>query len=253
MLSVRGVGTHIQYGGVGEPVLFLHPEFAAGVWAPFHDRLAARFRLYAPDHPGFGRTERPDWVNGIDDLVFHYVDLLDMLDLERVHLVGSSLGGWIAAALAVAHPDRIARMVLAAPAGIKVEGAARYDIFANTIDETLPRLFHDQSRAAQIVPVESGHAVLLRVFHEATTLARLAWDPYLYDPKLQQRLSRVSAPTLVVWGEKDAILSVEHACAFADLISGAALKTIPLCGHLIPYEQPEAFAKLTISFLVGEG
>jgi pimeloyl-ACP methyl ester carboxylesterase len=250
-LDVRGVRTHLMRGGRGRPLLVLHPEFAARTWAPYHDALAARFHVVAPDHPGFGDSERPDWLDGVDDLVFHYVDLLDALALERVSIVGTSVGGWIAAAIAVAHPERVERMVLAAPAGIRVDGVDRYDYFANPIEETLRRLFHDPARAAQLLPTEFGAEVVVRAYHEFTTLARLSWNPYLFDPKLQQRLPRVRVPTLIVWGADDTILPPAHGEAFAASMPCATLAHIPECGHLPPLEHAEAFATLATEFLVG--
>jgi pimeloyl-ACP methyl ester carboxylesterase len=136
-VDVRGVRTHVLKGGRGRPLLVLHPEFAANMWAPYHDALAAQFFVLAPDHLGFGESERPDWLDTIDDLVFHYVDLLDLLRIERLSIVGTSLGGWIAAAIAIAHPERVERLVLAAPAGVKVDGDARFDFFARPFEETL--------------------------------------------------------------------------------------------------------------------
>ena len=249
LVSVRGVQTHIRQAGRGQPVLVLHPEFAADLWSPYHDQLAAHFRLVVPDHLGFGRSERPEWLDRVDDLVFHYLDLLDLMNLDRVSVVGTSLGGWIAAAFAIAHPERVERLVLAAPAGIKVDGVPRYDLFANPIEQTLRHLFHDETRAAQLIPSEYGPSVLLRAYHEYTTLARLAWDPYLYDPKLQQRLPRVTNPTLIVWGENDAVLPPEYGRRFAALLPGARLAMVPRCGHLVPLEQSEAFSHLAIEFL----
>lgn len=248
-VSVRGVRTHLLEGGRGEPVLVLHPEFAADLWLPYHDQLASRFRVLAPDHLGFGQSDRPAWLEDIDDLVFHYIDLLDLLGIERVSVVGTSLGGWIAAALAVTHPRRVDKLVLAAPAGIRVDGVARYDVFANPIEETLRHLFHDETRATQIVPVQSGPEVVAAAYREATTLARLSWNPYLYDPKLQRRLPRVSASALVVWGENDRVLPPEHARAFSALIPGSTLAMLPECGHLVPLEQAAAFSRLAIDFL----
>lgn len=249
VLDVRGVRTRVMRGGRGRPLLVLHPEFAAGIWAPYHDALAAHFHVVAPDHPGFGDSERPEWLDGVDDLVFHYVDLLDALALDRISLVGTSLGGWIAAAIAVAHPERVERMVLAAPAGVHVEGVARYDYFANPIEETLRRLFHDPARAAQLLPTEFGAEVVVRGYHEFTTLARLSWNPYLFDPKLQQRLPRVRTPTLIVWGADDTILPPAHGETFAALLPYATLKHIPACGHFPPLERAEAFATMATEFL----
>jgi pimeloyl-ACP methyl ester carboxylesterase len=249
LLDVRGVRTHLLRGGRGKPVLVLHPEFGASMWAPYHDALAAHFSVLAPDHLGFGKSERPEWLDSIDDLVFHYVDLLDQLKIERLPIIGTSLGGWIAAAFAVAQPARVERLVLAAPAGIKVEGVPRYDYFATPFESTLLHLFHDPSRAAQILPTEYGPEVIVRTYHELTTLARLTWNPYLYDRKLQQRLSRIDAPTLLVWGENDTVLPLPHGDAFAALLPHGRLATLPACGHLVPLECSAAFAKLAIDFL----
>jgi pimeloyl-ACP methyl ester carboxylesterase len=249
VVQVRDVRTHVQRGGRGRPLLVLHPEFTAHTWAPYHDALAARFLVLAPDHPGFGASERPAWLDSIDDLVLHYVDLLDLLQLERVAIVGTSLGGWIAAAFASAHPERVERLVLAAPAGIKVDGVARYDYFANPVEDVLLHLFHDPARAAQILPSAYDAEMLVRGYHELTTLARLSWNPYLYDPKLARRLARIAAPTLIVWGEDDAVLPLPHAHAWAAAMPAARLQLLPACGHLVPFEQAGAFAALAIQFL----
>lgn len=248
-MDVRGTRTHVLRGGRGRPLLALHPEFAAGLWPPYLDALAARFHVIAPDHPGFGDSARPDRLEHVDDLVLHYVDLLDALALDRVAVVGTSLGGWIALALAVAHPERLERMVLAAPAGVHVEGVARYDYFANPIEETLRRLFHDPARAAQLLPAEYGAEVIVRGYHEFTTLARLSWNPYLFDPKLEQRLDRIRTPTLVVWGADDAVLPPVHGERLAGALPYATLRQLPACGHLPPFERADAFAGLAIDFL----
>jgi pimeloyl-ACP methyl ester carboxylesterase len=250
-LSVAGVRTHLIRGGRGAPVLVLHPEFGANRWFPYHDTLAAHFQIFAPDHPGFGQSERPEWLDGIDDLVFHYIDLLDALALDRVSIIGTSLGGWIAAEIAVAYPQRLDRLVLVGAAGIKVDGVERFDVFLHPIEETLRHLFHDPARAAQLLPAELGPEVIIRAYGEATTLARLSWNPYLYDPKLERRLRRVTAPTLVVWGAGDTFLPPVYGEAYARLIPGATLQTIPQCGHLVPLEQTERFVEHVTRFLGG--
>jgi pimeloyl-ACP methyl ester carboxylesterase len=248
-VSIAGTRTHLIRGGRGTPLLVLHPEFGAGRWFPYHEQLAARFQIFAPDHPGFGESDRPDWLRGIDDMVFHYVDLLDALHLERVSVLGTSIGGWIAAELAVARPDRIERLVLVAAAGIKVEGVERFDVFLNPIEETLLHLFHDPARTAQLLPTEMGADVIVRAYREASSLARLAWNPYLYNPKLEHRLRRITAPTLIVWGENDRFLPVTHARAYAKLIAGSQLRLIANCGHLVPFEQTSEFTDVATGFL----
>jgi pimeloyl-ACP methyl ester carboxylesterase len=82
-----------------------------------------------------------------------------------------------------------------------------------------------------------------------TTLARLSWNPYLFDPKLQQRLPRLRAPTLLVWGDEDAVLPVAHGAAFAALLPYGTLRTIPSCGHFVPFEKTAEFVNLALAFL----
>jgi len=249
ILDVAGVQTHLLRGGRGAPLLVLPPEFAANRWFPFHDALAACFQVFAPDHLGFGQSERPEWLDSIDDLVFHYVDLLDVLGLPRVSVIGTSLGGWVAAEFAVAHPERVDRLVLVGAAGLKVDGCERYDIFINPIEETLRHLFYDQSRAAQLLSTDLGPEVIVRAYRESTTLARLSWNPYLYNPKLARRLRRVKAPTLVLWGRNDTFLPLAHGEAYTQLIPGASLQVIPECGHFVPFEQTERFIEAVTTFL----
>jgi pimeloyl-ACP methyl ester carboxylesterase len=250
MLSVAGVQTHVLRGGRGAPLLVLPPEFASNRWFPYHDALAARFQVAAPDHLGFGNSERPEWLEGIDDMVFHYLDLLDTLGLERATFLGLSLGGWIAAELAAAHPERVDRLVLVGAAGLKVDGVSRFDVFTHPIEETLQTLFHDTERWVQLVTTDLGPEVIVRAFRESTTLARLTWNPYMYNPKLERRLQRVKAPTLVVWGENDRFLPLAHGEAYARAIPGAQLRVIPQCGHFPPFEQTETFLRHVLEFLL---
>ena len=250
MLRIAGIQTHLMRGGRGAPLLVLPPEFAANRWFPYHDALAAKFQVLAPDHLGFGESERPDWLDGIDDLVLHYIDLLDDLKLDRVAVMGLSLGGWIAAELAVAYPQRIERLVLVGAAGLKVDGVPRFDVFTHPIEETLQTLFHDQARWVQLVSTDLGPEVIVRAYHESMTLARLTWNPYMYNPKLERRLRRVTAPTLVVWGDDDRFLPLAHGEAYARAIAGAQLHVIANCGHFPPFEQTEAFLRCATDFLL---
>ncbi|MBI4517696.1 MAG: alpha/beta hydrolase [Deltaproteobacteria bacterium] len=248
-LTIGGVRTHLQHGGGGAPVLVLHPEYCGNMWHPYLDGLAAHGRVLAPDHLGFGNSERPDWLDAMDDLVLHYADLLTALDLPRAAVVGTSFGGWIAAAFAATYPERVSALILIGAAGLKVDGVARYDLFLNSFEDTLPHLFHDPVRATQLLPAEYGPELIVRGYHDATTLARLAWNPYFYDPKLERRLARISAPTLVVWGKQDTFLPLAYGEAYARAIPGAVLRTVADCGHFVPFEQTAAFVRLATDFL----
>src|SRR6266446_4362492 len=117
-LAVRGCNITLMRGGAGHPLLLLHGAGGAGSWLPFMAELAARHDVIVPEHPGFGSSDTPDWLDNIPDLARFYLDVLDQLDLTNVDLVGFSLGGWIAAELAVRNTQRLASLALVGAAGI---------------------------------------------------------------------------------------------------------------------------------------
>ena len=134
-VDLAGGRVHLLRGGTGEPLLFLHPAGGAGAWLDFHRLLAESFDVIAPDHPGFGGSDEFPAVEAVDDLVFHYLDVMDELGLERPHVVGASFGGWIAAELAVTAPHRIASLVLLSPAGLRLPDHSVPDIFLMPPDQ----------------------------------------------------------------------------------------------------------------------
>src|SRR5258708_26194065 len=114
--AMDGCKVAVLRGGAGPPLVFLHGAHANLGWAPFMAELANSFSVLCPDHPGYGRSETPDWLDTIHDMAFFYLDVLVALDLDGVHLVGASLGGWNAGEKAVGSTARLARLRLAAPA-----------------------------------------------------------------------------------------------------------------------------------------
>jgi len=249
-LDVRGVRTHVRERGSGAPVLLLHGSGGSGVWSPYYEALAQRFRLIVPDHPGFGASERPDWLETMDDIIYHYLDLLDLLGVSGAHVVGSSIGGWMAAELAVAHPEVIDRLVLVDPAGLKIPGMFLPDMFSMPEDEYTRLLYYDQELAEkQISPTPpTGEAVLQRI-KNLTTVARLAWNPYLYNPRLGRRLHRVKAPTQIIWGRQDRLIPFENSQLWLEGIPHARLAPIDRCGHVPHRERPEELTRLVLAFL----
>jgi pimeloyl-ACP methyl ester carboxylesterase len=135
-LELGSGSIHVQRGGEGPPLLFLHAAGGAGAWHPFLGLLARRFAVVALDHPGGGSDDLPE-VEAMDDHVYHYLEVLDRLGLERVHVVGGSLGGWLAAELAVHSPERIERLALLGAAGLRVPGNMATDIFLMTPDQVV--------------------------------------------------------------------------------------------------------------------
>ena len=119
VLAVRGCRIRLMRGGAGSPLVVLHGATGAS-WLPFMQKLAENFDVIAPEHPGFGESDTPDWLDTIHDLAYFYLDLLDELKLKDVNLVGLSFGGWIAAELAVRNTQRLASLTLAGAAGLYV-------------------------------------------------------------------------------------------------------------------------------------
>ncbi len=253
MLAVRDVSVHLLGGGSGEPLLYLHGAGVTNVWLPFHQHLAERCQLYAPDLLGFGRTDRPDWLDNVQDFVVHYLDLLDALGLEQVHVAGLSLGGWVAAELAVWASHRLKSLTLIDAAGLYVPGVEVPDLFVLDYPQTIRLLFDDQALAERILSVPETPELNAQRLKGNVTLARVGWNPYLYDPKLVQRLHRVRVPTQVLWGERDRLFPLAIGEAWRDAIAGATLRVIPRCGHVPPAEQPAACASLIADFVDAHG
>ena len=255
-LELAGGRVHLLRGGAGEPVLFLHAAGGAAAWLPFHAQLAgAGFEVIAPDHPGFGQSDDFPEVEAIDDLVYHYLDVLDGLGLDRPHVVGASFGGWIAAEVAVHSPHLIGSLTLLSAAGLRLPDHPVADVFLMAPAKLAAALFHDPHLVPPPAsgPPPPGAApdldVIIAAYREATSLARFSWVPYLSDPKLERRLGRITAPTLVVAPSDDRLIPVAHARRYAALIAGADYAEVAGCGHAMHVERPAEFAALVASFL----
>src|SRR5262245_6105283 len=146
--SVEVAGTALRYqeAGAGPAVLFLHGA-AGPSWSPLHDALSARFRVISPEHPGFGRSPIPEWMMGMNDLAYFYLDVLRALDLRGAHLVGHCIGGWIATEVAIRSTGRLASLALLAPAGVEAPEAPFDDIFVWGAEEFARRHFHHPALA----------------------------------------------------------------------------------------------------------
>ena len=259
-LELAGGRVRLLRGGAGEPVLFLHAEGGAGAWLPFHSRLSrAGFEVIAPDHPGFGKSDDFPEAEAIDDLVYHYLDVFDLLGFgpgagaARPHVVGASFGGWIAAELAVHSPHLIGSLTLLSAAGLRLPDHPVADVFLMSPAKLAAALFHDPASDPPSDPSPPGTApdldAIIAAYREATSLARFSWVPYLSDPKLERRLGRITAPTLVVAPSDDRLIPVAHARRYAALIGGADYAEVAECGHAMHVERPAEFAALEASFL----
>ena len=250
-VQVRDVKVRLLRGGEGPPLLYLHGAGLTGVWLPVMEELAKDFDVLAPDHPGFGQSGRPDWLDGMDDMVYHYLDFLDRMGLDQVNVVGISFGGWLAAELAVAHPERVSKLILSAASGLRVEGAPITDLFALTPAELAEYAFVDPEKVKAMTEAEPTPEVQQELYRGRVTLAHLGWNPLLCNRALRRRLYRVTCPTRMFWGEQDRLVPIAHGEAYALEIAGAELVTFKDCAHSILQEKPREFAAEAKKFLKG--
>ena len=251
-LSVHGARLEIIERGQGRPLAVLHGENGLDPRDPFLDLLAAHGRVLAPSHPGFGHSPDVETIDTVDDLAYLYLDLLAEQDLRGVTLIGFSLGGWVAAEMAVKSTDRLAGLILVAPLGIKVgdrETRDIPDIFALAADEVARLQYHDPGRAVIDYTALSDDALTV-IAHNREATALYGWEPYFHNPKLRQRLHRVNVPTLLLWGASDRfVTSGYYGAAYRDAIPGARLEVIERAGHFPHLEQPEALVERVRRFL----
>src|ERR1041384_7125944 len=155
MMTIDGAKTRVLRGGPegagAQPLVFLHGAGGHSGGMAFLEELSQRFAVYAPEHPGFGPSDDPPWLDGVGGLAYFYLDCLKVLGLERVQLVGTSLGGWIAAEMAVRDTARLASLTLVGAVGITAQGETIPDIFRMPVEENLRRFYADQERAARRV------------------------------------------------------------------------------------------------------
>ena len=231
----------LRRGGTGEPLLFLHGASGAPVILPFMEKLAQRFDVLVPEHPGWGMSDEPEWLENIHDVAYFYLDFLKQLSLSRVTVVGSSMGGWIAMELAVRDTARLKSLVLVSPAGVAAPGVQPADIFLMPPEEMVRSLFVDQKLAEARLAMPEDVDMALKNRH---TTARLAWEPRLHDPHLPKWLHRIDVPVKIVWGRQDRILPIGIMDELKRLMPKANTFVLENCGHLPQVEKVDEFVDI---------
>jgi pimeloyl-ACP methyl ester carboxylesterase len=247
-VDIGGCRLNLRRGGSGDPLLYLHGANGAPVVAPFMERLAERFDVLVPEHPGFGGSSEPEWLENMHDLAYFYLDFVKSLDLRKAHVVGSSLGGWLALEMAVRDTSRIQSLLLVGPAGISVPGVTPADTFLWSQEDLVRNLFFDTRIAEKLLAQPMTPEQLDVSLKNRHTVARLGWEPRMHDPFLHKWLHRVDVPVKIVWGENDRILPVAYAREFQRLMPGASVEVIPRCGHLPQAEKPDVFCEIVFKF-----
>ena len=254
-VEVAGTKLRLVKGGSGEPLLILHGEMGHPGWLRFHESLAQHHTLHIPSHPGFGESERLDWIMNMRDMAGWYLEALDDLGLGQVNVVGFSLGGWLAAEMATMCPQQFKRLVLVGAPGIRPPVGEIFDMFLVVAKEYITAGYLDPAGTQEYQQVCPDDPTPEQV--EAWEVAReeacrLSWRPYMYYPALPQLLRRLKAlPSLIVWGRQDAIVPLSVGEVYRDSIPGSRMTVLDNCGHHPEIEKPDEFVRLVQGFLSG--
>ncbi|MGZ5835423.1 MAG: alpha/beta fold hydrolase [Xanthobacteraceae bacterium] len=249
--TIAGCKTQFLRGGKGPTILFLHGGGGAGMWLPFFQKLAENYDVIVPEHPGFGRTDTPTWLDNVGDIANFYFEFIKKLGLKDVHLVGNSLGGWIATDMAVRNSTPLKSLTLLSPAGIYVQGKPPGDLFLWTPEQLMRNLFHNQEIPDQLLKLPVNEDERRRQMKNALTLAKVGWQPRLYDPNLRKWMHRIDVPTLIIGGDDDKIMPTPYGAEFQKLIPNSKLEIIKACGHVPQIEKPEETAALIVKHISG--
>ena len=249
------VETEIEVSGDGPPLLYLHGPWGLTPDLPFIAQLASAHKVFAPRHPGT-TNGAPNAAHAIDsfwDLVVYYGELMDRLELKSAALIGHSFGGLVAAEIAAAMPERARRLVLIDPVGlwrddhpvknwmIMPEAARPKALFADPAGDAARRFFaHPEDKEARVA------SVVAFIWAQACT-GKYVWP--LPDKGLKHRIHRIAAPTLIIWGKQDGIVSPVYAAEFAARIGGSRTELIEDAGHLPHLERSDQVYKLIRQFL----
>ncbi len=227
-----------EYGS-GQPFLLLHGGAGPQSVTGFAEKFAAAHdvRVLVPTHPGFGGTVRPETLDSVARLAALYQALLDHLGLTDVTVIGNSIGGWIAAEIALLRSPRVSGIVLIDAVGIEVPGHPVADFFALTMDQVFELSFHNPD------PFRINPATLPPAAQAVAAGNRAAIAAYagtgMTDPALAARLGTLEIPALVLWGESDGIADADYGRAYAAAIPMSRFQLLPATGHNPQLETPD--------------
>lgn len=242
--------TSMQWGGSGEPLLFLHGAGGPMVGAPFLDELAKHFTVYAPAHPGFGAGQGVDHLDDIIDFALYYHDFLDELQIENPHIVGHSMGGMLAAEMTALSPYRVNRLVLVCPAGLWLDEAPIPDFFTFNPKQLFQVALHDPEGplGQMLIKQFESPELMLEMYTCMASAGKFMWP--IPDKGLKRRIHRVQCPTLILWGASDKLIPPVYGDAFLKSIPGSRLVTLPQSGHMPMLEQQDGFVQAVTNFLL---
>ena len=252
-VRIAGAALHVARAGAGAPLLVLHHDVGSLERLPFYDALARRFTVLVPSHPGYDRSERPDWVRSVRDVAVLYQCLLAERELTRdpgrVSLLGLGFGGWIAAEMATMAPRAFRRLVLVGAMGLKPERGEIADQALLSYIDYVRRGFADPRVFDRIFGAEPPTSTLEQWDLNREMTFRIAWKPYMYNPTLGRLLGSVATPALVVWGREDRIAPLECGERYQKALAHARLEVLDGAGHFVELEKPDELAQLVTRFV----
>ena len=252
-LAVGDTQVEMFSGGSGPDLLYLHGAGGNPGWQSYHEELSRTHKVYVPSLPGFNGTPRPGWLSTITDMAHFMHSVAHSLGLGQHVLVGSSMGGWVAAEMAAMSHHQLTGLVLVGPVGVKPQKGEIAEVFMVGADTRAKLMFHDTSQVANY-----DEYVRELTQEEANTdhsnremASRLCWRPYMHNPSLLHYLNKVATPALIIWGRQDAIVPVECGELYRQALGNATLKVIDNCGHSPQIEKPQEFQTILGEFLGG--
>ncbi|MEH7276786.1 alpha/beta fold hydrolase [Neobacillus vireti] len=248
IVQIGEVKAHVFTAGQGEPLVWLNGAGAVNPDISFFSKLAENNKVYLVENPGFGQSEKIKWVKEAADYNYFYRDFLDYYNLDKVNLVGHSIGGRIALEFAISHPHRVENLVLISPQGAYVNGVKVPDYFHGDKEYQAKLIFHDEGLLKQAINIQNTREEVARKDKNEAALARLIWERN-YNPKFPVLLKYVTAPTCIIWGKEDRLYPVEHGTFFNQNIKNSTLQIIEDTGHVPHIEKSEETNRIVQEFL----
>ena len=239
---------HLMKGGTGSPLVLFQDDLGSPGWLPFYEELARKFTVYVPSHPGFGKSERPDWMRSARDLALGQLWFMKTIGLESASVVGIGFGGWVTAEMATMCHHLFDSIVLVGAVGVQPTEGEILDQCLLSGEEYARLCFHDSAKFDALYCAET--TVDQREAWELNRemVIRLAWKPYMFDQALPHLLGSIDTPTLVVSAEYDKVVPASCGRRYADLLPNARSEVLDGCGHCADVEKPVELAALISGF-----